>query len=99
MSPKTPQQAQKKRGDMSKERKTNGFMGEPRMANDDLIVTFQALEDPARLPVPEDHASGAVARAQELAVGGEAHLACVPGNRVPREPLLPVLLERIRRVD
>jgi len=59
----------------------------------DTLLDLESAQVLARLPVPDPELAVAVARGQELPVGGEVDSAGVPRARVPRELLLPVQLE------
>ena len=61
------------------------------------VMRLECPEDPARLPVPEEHPSIGIAAHDEFAVRAETHLACVPAVCVALEDLLWILLEALAR--
>jgi hypothetical protein len=69
------------------------FIGQPNMVNHNLVMRFQSLCDPTRLPIPKDDISRSCARRDVFAIGRECELTCVSGDSVPREPFLLVLSE------
>ena len=76
-----------------------GRVRQPSMTDDDFLVCSDPLEQPGRLPIPEDDVPLSITRTQESSIGGECHFTSIPRDCVSFEDFLTILTQRVRRVD
>jgi hypothetical protein len=74
------------------------LVGQPRMIDDNLLVSVQSLQDLASLPVPEDHVSLSVTAGYETSVWREPDGTSVTSDSMTGESLFSVLSESVGRV-